>query len=113
MDDLLGQKDITIEGENYSVQLFVSDATTTDATEVKNTMLAEVQNQQYFSKVIKEDPTGFIYETVIDSTYISYRFYHIKIKGDKELLFRSGLQGKFTQEQTEATYQAVSQPVKK
>ena len=113
VDDLLGQKDITIEGENYSVQLFVSDATTTNATEVKNNMLAEVQNQQYFSKVVKEDPTGFIYETVIDSTYISYRFYHIKIKGDKELLFQSGLQGKFTQEQTEATYQAVSQPVKK
>ena len=50
VDDLLGQKDITIEGENYSVQLFVSDASTTNPTEVKNTVLADVQNQQYFSK---------------------------------------------------------------
>ena len=66
-----------------------------------------------FQKIVKEDPNGFIYETVIDSTYISYRFYHVKIKGDKELLFQSGLRGKFTQEQAEDTYNAISQPVKK
>ncbi len=113
VDDLLGQKDITIEGENFSVQLFVYDATTTNAAEVKNEKLREVQEQKYFSKVIKDEPTGFIYETVIDSTYKSYRFYHIKIKGDKEFLFQSGLRGQFSQEQAEATYQAVSELIKR
>ncbi len=111
--DLVVQKDITVKkGKDYYIQIFASDATTTDANRLKSAQLEEVRDNPFFSKIIKEDSNGFIYETAIDSTKKNYGFRHFRIKGDKEYVFQTGLIGTFSLDDVEKMYLAV-QPVAK
>jgi len=110
--DLLVQKDVTIKsGDDYFVQIFVSDAVTTDTKKIVAELMAEVKKNRYFSKIIKENPEGFIYQTAIDSTHTSYGFRQVRVQGDREFIFQTGLIGTFDQQQVENMYEAVK-PVK-
>ncbi|MEL6867059.1 MAG: hypothetical protein AAFP19_21730 [Bacteroidota bacterium] len=111
--DLVVQKDITVKkGKDYSIQIFSSTASTTDIKQLKANQMEEVRNNPFFSKVLKEEADGFIYELQIDSTHQSYGFRHFQIKGDNEYIFQTGLIGTFSQEAVEQMYEAV-QPNKK
>ncbi len=106
--DLLVQKDIWVKkGDHYNVQIFQSDASGTDAEKVKNALLTEVKNNPFFSKIVSESSEGFIYETLIDSTNYNYGFRYVKIMGDKEYIFQTGLIGTFVLEDVERMYAAV------
>lgn len=106
--DLLVQKDIWIKkGSQYNVQIFQSDASGTDAEKVKNALLTEVKNNPFFSKLVSESPEGFIYETIIDSTEYNYGFRYVKIMGDKEYIFQTGLIGTFELDDVERMYNSV------
>jgi hypothetical protein len=104
-------QDITVKSEedNFDLQIFAYDATTTDLAAVKASHLAEVKNNAYFSKIIEEEDTGFIFETVFDSTTTNYGFKYLRIQGDKEYIFQTGLVGMFTLEDVKAMYNAVKQ----
>lgn len=103
-------QDVTIKkGDDYYIQIYASDAETTDIARVKSAQLAEVKSNRYFSKIVTEDMDGFVYETVIDSTAINYGFRYMKVQGDKEFIFQTGLVGSFTQEEAERMYEAVRQ----
>ncbi len=107
--DLLVQKDITVRGEDgYDLQIFASDATSTDAAKIASELKGEVKNNPYFSKIVDEsDANGFIYETKIDSTTISYGFQLVRVKGDKEFIFQNALAGTFSESEIRTMYQAV------
>lgn len=101
-------KDVTIKkGDDFYIQIFASQASTTDATRVAAQQLNEVKEGRYFSKIIKEEPTGFLYETAIDSSLINYGFRHVRIQGDQEFIFQTGLIGTFSLEDVERMYKAV------
>ncbi len=102
-------KDVTIKNkeDNYFVQIYASNATTTDLAKVKSEQINAVKDMRYFSKIVKEEENGFIYETMLDSTNASYGFRHIQIKGDKEYIFQTGMVGTFTLDEAEKMYQAV------
>lgn len=101
-------KDVTIQkGNDYYVQIFSSEATTTDIVQIKKEKVAEVKSNPYFSEMVLEEEDGFIYKTAIDSNAINYGFRHIQIQGDQEFIFQTGLVGRFTLEQTKAMYNAV------
>lgn len=103
-------QDVTIKkGEDYYVQIYASGAETTDIAKVKSGQLSEVKSNRYFSKIVKEDADGFIYETVIDSTLTNYGFRYVRVQGDKEFVFQTGLVGNFSLEQVEKMYEAVRQ----
>lgn len=103
-------QDVTIKkGDDYYIQIYASDAETTDIAKVKANQLADVKANRYFSKIVKEDMDGFVYETAIDSTNLNYGFRYVKVQGDKEFVFQTGLVGTFTQEQVERMYEAVKQ----
>ena len=108
-DDLGGLiKDVTIKrGDDYSVQIYATDATTTDIAQVKAEQLAEVKGNRYFSKIVEEEETGFVYEMMLDSTNINYGFRHVRVQGDLELIFQPGLIGTFTLDEAEKMYEAV------
>ena len=109
-DDLGGGliKDVTIKGDdNYSIQIYATQATTNDMAQVKAGQLAEVKGNRYFSRIVMEESDGFIYETVIDSSNINYGFRHIRIQGDVEYIFQTGLIGQFTQDEAQRLYAAV------
>ena len=106
--DLLVQKDIWIKkGDHYNVQIFQSDASGTDPEKVKNALLIEVKNNPFFSKIVSETSDGFIYETLIDSDSYNYGFRQVKIMGDKEYIFQTGLIGTFSLEDVEKMYLSV------
>ncbi len=109
--DLLVQKDITVKGENgYDLQIFASDATSTDVSKIASELKGEVKNNPYFSKIIDEtDSNGFIYETKLDSTNISYGFQLVRVMGDREYIFQNALMGTFSEAEIRTMYHAVKE----
>jgi hypothetical protein len=74
---------------------------------VKSDQLNTVKDTRYFSKIVREEEEGFIYESAFDSTTTGYGFRYIQIKGDKEYVFQTGLVGTFSLEEVENMYKAV------
>ena len=102
-------RDITIRKDNwYFVQIFESVVTTPDPVEVKKSQLESIKKDKYFKEIIREDESGFIFRKQIDSTLIDYDFRYIRIIGDKEIIFQTGLIGTFTLEDVERMYKSVS-----
>lgn len=99
------QKDLTLKNEQgFNLQIFATDA---EERNLNNRSLAEkklVQTSQYFDKFIVEEPHGFVFQLNIDSS-LSYDFRHFKLMGDKELLFRTGMFGTFTEGQVMDMYE--------
>ncbi|MCB0548914.1 MAG: hypothetical protein KDD19_15145 [Phaeodactylibacter sp.] len=111
-DDLGGGliRDITIRGaDNYNVQVFATQAETSDIARLKAEQLADVKSIRYFEQIISEEEDGFIYKMAIDSSNTSYGFRYIVLQGDLEITFQTGLLGTFSQEEVERMYQAVQQ----
>jgi len=112
--DLTVMKDLTIkkDAENYYVQLYASTANTTDVQKLKSEHLEDVKKNPYFSKLVSEEPHGFIYEKQMDSTMTSYGFKYVLIQGDQEYIFQNGLIGTFDLEAVKNMYDAVNQTKK-
>jgi hypothetical protein len=96
-----------IQGDDFNVQIFESEATIRDLATIKGRLLKEVKENPYFYGVVREDPSGFIYENHVDTNYINFGFRHVRIQGDKEYVFQQGLRGKFSKEAVEMMYAAV------
>lgn len=107
-DDLGFMKDITVkDGSDYFIQILSSSAINLDAEKIKADKLAEVKNGPFFSKIIQEDANGFIFEKQIDANNTNYDFRHIRIQGDKEYIFQTGLIGTFSLEAVKKMYLSV------
>ena len=103
------QDDITIKsGDDYDVQLFVSEALNSNFDIVLEEQKNVVKIHPFFSKFIQEDPKGFIFEMKIDSSTTSYGFRHIDLMGDKEYIFQEALIGTFSLEAAENMYNGVT-----
>ena len=106
--NLVLQEDISIrKGEDYYVQIFGATATTRDAGELKESLKDEVLNNPFFSEMIEEGDHGFIYRDQIDSVHSTYGFRFVRLIGDKEYVFQTGLIGAFTEDQVRKMYDAV------
>jgi hypothetical protein len=79
-------KDIVIKDEDsgLGVNIMAMPVTETDAAKLKAAELQDMQLSPYFSKVVEDNPAGFIFETVVDSTNVSYDFRYFQVKGDTE-----------------------------
>ena len=101
-------KDYTLKkGDNYYIQIYSTEAFTFDAVKIKNELLQEVKSEPFFSKIIQEDDHGFIYEKQIDEETIDYDFRHVRIQGNNQYLFQTGLIGQFSESAVRAMYKAV------
>lgn len=102
-------KDVTVRGgDEYFVQIFASDAKTTDVKKLKMEALNEVKEEKHFSKIIEESDQGFLYESKRDSTATYYGFRYVKLQGSKEYVLQNGFRGFFTEDQARSMYKAVS-----
>lgn len=105
--DLGVMQDLTIKAnDNYYVQIFSSDANTMDLSKVVNEKLSEAKSHPFFSKIIQEDEDGFIFEKDVDGT-LNFDFRYVKLQGDKEFVFQTGLVGNYTEEEVRAMYASV------
>jgi len=107
-------KDVTIKkGDDFFVQIFASDANTTDISKIKQEQLSEVKDMRYFNKLVEESDRGFIYESKKDSSNTYYGFRYIRLQGTKEYILQNGFLGFFTEDQARSMYKAVSTESKK
>ncbi len=106
-DDLGVMKDVTVRsGDDYFVQILSSTAISLDAKAIKQTKLEEVKAGEFFSRIVEDYETGFIFEKKVGEK-LNYDFRFIKIQGDNEFIFQTGLFGTFTEKDVRAMYKSV------
>lgn len=108
MNDMLLMKDVTVKKDNFYMQIFSSDVITTDVAKIKTEKLNEVKYKSSFSKIIQEDADGFIFEKMRSDSTANYDFRKIKVQGDKQYIFQTGLIGKFSEQDVRDMYESVN-----
>ncbi len=108
------QKGISIqnEKENYFVQVWVKNLTSDNLQKIKQEELKSAKENRYFAEVVQEDDDGFIFKKQIDTSLTNYDFRYIKLLGDKEITFQTGLMGSFSLGDVNKMYRAVKGPEK-
>lgn len=106
-DDYGLMQELSIQkGEEYNIQIFKSMATTSNLKEALQGQKTLVKSDRYFSKVIEEYDNGFIFEKKIDDI-INYDFRYVKVVGDNEYVYQTGMMGSYTEESVRAMYNSV------
>lgn len=108
MNDLLLMKDVTVKKDNFYMQIFSSDVMSTDLSKIKEEKLNEVKSKSSFTKIIQDDTNGFIFEKMRSDSTANYDFRKIKIQGDKQYIFQTGLIGKFSEQDVRDMYDSVN-----
>ncbi len=100
-------QDITIkDGEDFYIQITAGQLYNSNAKVRKTEELEAIKQLISFSRIIKEDEQGFIFERK-KGDELTYDFRRIKIQGETEYLFQTGLVGNFDLESVELMYDAV------
>ncbi|MFK7776376.1 MAG: hypothetical protein AB8F94_29915 [Saprospiraceae bacterium] len=116
-ENLVVQDEVIIKSQksdDYEVRIYFGEATK-DVVATKAEHLNNLKSISAYSAVniILDEPNGFVFETVIDSTLHNFGFRRIVVQGDREYIFQSG-NGNYTKEQAEEMYQAtIPQEMKK
>lgn len=106
-EDLIFMKDVTVKsGEDYFVQIFYTKETPNKLSTLLEETKKEVQESELFSKMIQEDENGFIFEKKIGDR-VNYDFRLIKIIGDNEYKFQTGMIGTFSEDAVRKMYDSV------
>lgn len=109
-DDLGFVKEVSVKsGDDYHVQIFSGQSFNSDLKSLLEAQKGDAITSKYFSQLIEEFDDGFIFERkypdLDDKT--TYDFRYLKIQGDNQFIFQTGLMGNFTLEQVKAMYNAV------
>lgn len=107
MSDMLLMKDVTVIKDEYNLQIFASEYITKDISKIKAEQLNTQKVLPTFSKIIQDDPNGFIFEKLRSDSTLNYDFRYIRIQGDQQYIFQTGLVGKFTEKQVRDMYESV------
>ncbi len=106
--DMSIYKDITLKDDkDYFVQIISTSATTNDISKIKDERLSEVKQNPFFHKVILDEKNGFVFEKKINDSTFNYDFRYIKLQGDNQFTFQTGLFGLFTKDQALNMYESV------
>lgn len=106
-DDYGIMQELTIaKGVEYNVQILKSTSNTSSTKEALEGQMNLVKSDRYFSKVIEEYEKGFIFEKKIDDN-INYDFRYIKLVGEDEYIYQTGMIGTYTEENVRAMYNSV------
>jgi len=106
-DDLGIMKEVTvISGDKYNVQILKSTTSSTEVSKGIADQKSLVKSDRYFSKFLEESDNGFIFEKDIDGN-VNYDFRYIKILGDQEYIYQTGMLGTYTEEAVREMYKSV------
>ena len=101
-------QDVTVKGEdNYFVQITGGTATTNDINTLKEGLMNDIKTTPYFSKIVEDFDNGFIFEKKITEERINYDFRYIKVQGNNEFIYQTGLIGSFTIDDVKMMVDAV------
>lgn len=106
------EKGLLISGEGFDMRVDAFEAladTSHDPISIKSTILAEKKSENDFKRVIMDEPTGFVYETVDDELGSNYHFYFVNVKDKLQIEFREGIPKKenFSLENIIGMYEVV------
>jgi len=108
--DLGIMKDVTVKNdEGFSIQIFESEATTLIIKDITQKIKNDIEASLFFSKIIREEEGGFIFEKKIDENYITYDFRQVQVAGDKQYVIQAGLSSQHSLEDVEVMYASVDQ----
>ncbi|MCB0704517.1 MAG: hypothetical protein KDC34_04380 [Saprospiraceae bacterium] len=108
--DLGLMKDVSVKkGDDFYVQITMSEATSIDVSALVADQLDAEKGRRNFLRIVQEDPAGFIVERSIDSTRNTFDFRYVSVKGEHQFLFQTGLSGFYSLEEVERMYKSVQQ----
>lgn len=108
VDDLGIVQDITVrKGDKFYLQIIAGTSYLNSLKEVVEKQKADAISSSSFSKIIEEDEHGFIFEKKYASDRISYDFRYVRLQGDNEYVFQTGLLGQFSLEEVKEMYSAI------
>jgi hypothetical protein len=106
-DDYGIMQELTISsGDEYNIQILKSTTNTSNSKEALDDQMNLVKTDKYFSKVIEEYENGFIFEKKIDEN-INYDFRFVKLIGEDEYIYQTGMIGTYTEESVREMYKSV------
>ena len=100
-------RDITIRKGWYDLQVFEFSPSMNDPEMEKRNQLLTVRDSPGFRQVLLDDEQGFIFSSQPDSATTRYDFRYIKLVGDKELIFQTGVTGTYSLDDVKRMYEAV------
>jgi len=107
-DDMGVMQDVTIKsGEDYFVQIYGSDAVSVDAKAIFQDKKAEIEKGPFFNAIVLEEEAGMIYKKDLGNEVIDYDFVFVRVQGDKEYIYQTGLIGIFNEAQVKEMYNSV------
>lgn len=108
VDDMGIVQDITVkQGNDFYLQIIAGTSYMNNISEVVEKQKADAIASKTFSKIVEEDEKGFIFEKKYAEDRISYDFRYVRVQGDKEFIFQTGLLGQFSLEEVRRMYEAV------
>ncbi|MFK7946468.1 MAG: hypothetical protein AB8G11_02675 [Saprospiraceae bacterium] len=91
---------------NFEIQVKKALSLTNDVIKVKNEELELVKTTTGFSKIIKEEDNGFIFEENFNET--SYDFRYFVVQGDNKFIFQKIFTSNPSLEEIEKVFEIVS-----
>jgi hypothetical protein len=95
------------DGHGYDIQVFMSDASTSNLTKLKQERKEAVTAHPAFNKIIEEVNEGFIYEKKEITGDLSFDFEIIVVQGDKEINFQAGNSKLFTEAEVKIMVRSI------
>jgi len=106
-DDFGIMQELTISsGNEYNIQILKSVTNTTNIKQALDGQKSLAKGDSYFSKIIEEYDNGFIFEKKIDDN-INYDFRYVKLVGEHEYIYQTGMVGTYTEESVREMYKSV------
>jgi hypothetical protein len=98
----------TIKGDNnYSMEIFVSDATVNEPMTIKKELLEFTQGNKFFSELVLDQDNGFIYKLVIDSSNVFYGFRKVKIQGSSQYVFQNPIMSQYDEVMARSLFESI------
>lgn len=92
--------------DDYGVVVIASPAKTQDISSIKNEQLKSVTESPYFRRILMNDPNGFVFEMLVDSTR-HYDFRLVKLKDSTQYIFQTDLAMVFSEGEARLMYESV------
>ncbi|MEM7104994.1 MAG: hypothetical protein AAF502_17790 [Bacteroidota bacterium] len=101
-------QDVTVKKGDYALQILMTDALTTNMSAIKSDALKSAREEIFFSRLVKEEDNGFIFENKVDSM-VNYDFRYLMVRGDKQYQFQADMMSQLSLEEAEHIYDSVKQ----
>lgn len=101
--------DVSVKyGDDFNMHIFMTNAVSSNVAAVKQRLKEDAIANPYFIKMLEEFDDGFIFEkNSVNSFDKRYDFRRIKIQGDKEIIFQTGVTGEYDEKAIKKMYNAI------